>query len=405
MQRVSGAGATVDGHFTEGNPALGQPATVVTADWLNASQDEQENLIVAAGLTPDVGDNAQLAAAVGILIGRAQGQKNALINGDFLIGQRDLSSNLVSISTGPKYYLDRWQHTADTAAGTGTAQLTQQAFTLGQTAVPGGPQFFLRHLQNASATVSTPIVAQKVENVRAWDGVVGTLSVWLKAAAALSVTAKISQNFGTGGSPSAAVVAGTQVCALSTSWKKFTLTVTFASIAGKTLGTAGNHHVAIEFVCPTGQTFTLDIAHAQFELGAIATELEGRTPQFELLLAQRYYEKSYELTTNPASNTPTGAVRFWINAGSTQTLFPELGIPFVVEKRAVPTVTWYSYAFGGGGSAAANQVQLNNGAGQGVDATVSGTTSTSKKRLGYPTASISSLQGMCGAHFTADAEL
>lgn len=76
MQRIDGAdvsgvlpapAATVaPGYFTEGNPGAGVPATVVTADWLNAIQEELIGLIVTVGgLAPDKASTTQLVTALG----------------------------------------------------------------------------------------------------------------------------------------------------------------------------------------------------------------------------------------------------------------------------------------------------------------------------------------------------
>lgn len=52
------------GYFTEGNPATGTPATQVTADWLNAVQEELVSVIAAAGIALDKTNRAQLLAAI-----------------------------------------------------------------------------------------------------------------------------------------------------------------------------------------------------------------------------------------------------------------------------------------------------------------------------------------------------
>ncbi len=64
MHRIDGAGATVDSKFTEGNPATGVPATTVTADILNALQEESCYVIEQAGLTLNKADNTQLRQAI-----------------------------------------------------------------------------------------------------------------------------------------------------------------------------------------------------------------------------------------------------------------------------------------------------------------------------------------------------
>lgn len=52
------------GYFTEGSPSAGDPPTHVTADWLNAVQEELVGAIIAAGLTLDKEENGQLIIAI-----------------------------------------------------------------------------------------------------------------------------------------------------------------------------------------------------------------------------------------------------------------------------------------------------------------------------------------------------
>lgn len=64
MHLIDGPGATIDGHFTAGDPLVGVPATDVTADWCNAVQAELAAAIAAAGLALNKADNTQLASAI-----------------------------------------------------------------------------------------------------------------------------------------------------------------------------------------------------------------------------------------------------------------------------------------------------------------------------------------------------
>ena len=50
MHRIDGPGALPGGSFTEGDPTLGTPSTIVTDDWANAVQDELVNAILGAGI-------------------------------------------------------------------------------------------------------------------------------------------------------------------------------------------------------------------------------------------------------------------------------------------------------------------------------------------------------------------
>lgn len=73
MHKIDSSGATVDNLFTEGNPALAIPATVVSADIMNALQMELCNVVTEAGLsllTSGTDTRDQVKAAVKILIER-----------------------------------------------------------------------------------------------------------------------------------------------------------------------------------------------------------------------------------------------------------------------------------------------------------------------------------------------
>jgi hypothetical protein len=68
MHRIDTSTATIDNLFTEGDPVGGTPATVVSADFLNALQEEICGVIEGAGSTLNKGNNAQLLAAIQNLI-------------------------------------------------------------------------------------------------------------------------------------------------------------------------------------------------------------------------------------------------------------------------------------------------------------------------------------------------
>lgn len=69
MHRIDTPDATGDGRFTEGDPTVPVPATTVSADWLNAVQDEVLAVLTAAGLTPAKNNNTQLLAALKKVVG------------------------------------------------------------------------------------------------------------------------------------------------------------------------------------------------------------------------------------------------------------------------------------------------------------------------------------------------
>lgn len=63
MHRID-SDAIVNGLFSAGDPASGQPGTVVSPEWLNAIQEEIAGLIEAMGGTLAKADNTQLAAVI-----------------------------------------------------------------------------------------------------------------------------------------------------------------------------------------------------------------------------------------------------------------------------------------------------------------------------------------------------
>lgn len=64
MFRIDGPGATNDNKFTEGDPANGTRATVVTDDWLNSVQEEVAEAIESDGLELDKSDSGQLSKTI-----------------------------------------------------------------------------------------------------------------------------------------------------------------------------------------------------------------------------------------------------------------------------------------------------------------------------------------------------
>lgn len=77
MHRIDGPSATPDGHFTEGSPSGGVPATTVTDDWLNDVQEEIISVLTAAGITPVKGvQNQLLSALAGALASRPEMERS-----------------------------------------------------------------------------------------------------------------------------------------------------------------------------------------------------------------------------------------------------------------------------------------------------------------------------------------
>jgi hypothetical protein len=199
-------------------------------------------------------------------------------------------------------------------------------------------------------------VRQYIEDVTNFAGETVTLSFWAKAASGTpDIAANFVQNFGTGGSPSTAAFATTaQKVTISSSWARYSMTFAIASISGKTLGTNANtSSLELRLYLSAGtafdaesdtlgiQTNTFDLWGFQIEAGNVATAFQTATGtlQGELAACQRYYQKSYNLDTAPATVTQVGQYWIWVGTAGTQTLGTTVHFP--VEMRTTPTVTLY----------------------------------------------------------------
>ena len=262
------------------------------------------------------------------------GRKNYIINGNFDIWQRG-----TSVTTG--YGPDRF--TYQNSGSTGT--LAQGSFTAGQTDVPNNPRYF------ANLTVTgaddNANIAHRIEDVYTLSGQKATISFYAKhttnAPTSFNVTSY--QVFGSGGSTAVETSIATSQTT-TTSWQKYTATVTFPSVSGKTIG-AGSY-LELLFINPNNETFDIQIAQVQLEKGGVATNFEIRPIGEELSLCQRYYVKSYNQSTAPGTaSTTTGSLNYITHANSSNgdrsTIF------FPQTMRTTPTVTLYSTATGTSG--------------------------------------------------------
>lgn len=266
-------------------------------------------------------------------------EKNYLINGAFDFWQRGTTRS-APIFGGYAYTADRWA----LSGGNGfiSAALVRQTFVLGQTDVPGNPTYYGR-IFGLGSPGTDAYLEQRVEGVRLLAGKTMTFSCWVKrdtgSGGVGGVFIKVRNNYGTGGSPSAEeefFSTGENFTTLD-QWVKVTATFTVPSIAGKTIGTAGNDYLAVAVVCKqTGW----NIAQCMLNHGDTAPDFvrAGKNLAEELAMCQRYYEKSYSVDVAPGTNDLVGM------KGAVATATGRLGpgVQFVTTKRAVPTITLYS---------------------------------------------------------------
>jgi hypothetical protein len=256
-------------------------------------------------------------------VGYGQAGKNKIINGNFGVWARGTS---FSNPANGAYTADRFLVSYD---GTGaTRTISQQTFTPGTAPVAGYEgTFFYRYDKSVGGTSSTfDLFSQRMEDVRLFAGQTITVSYWAKASKSLSLDNFLAQRFGSGGSST--VVTAITAQAITTSWARYTATVSVPSISGKTIGTGSNLDFTIRYL-NVNDTFTLDVWGVQVEAGSIATPFQTATGtiQGELAACQRYY---YRLT--PAAVGQVMVQGQNINTTTCRGLFY-----FPVEMRIAPT--------------------------------------------------------------------
>jgi hypothetical protein len=254
--------------------------------------------------------------------------KNKIINGDFGIWQRGTSFSPASVTW--TYTADRFQVYNGFSAG--TFSVSRQAFTPGTAPVAGYESLYFLRLTAAATGTSNVNIKQLVENVQTFAGQTVTLSFWAKSSAGKNVDIFIRQNFGSGGSASSDSTPSTIVT--TTSWQRFTYTVTLASLAGKTIGTGS----ALEIWPATSANFTggetLDFWGWQLEAGSIATPFTtaSGTLQGELALCQRYYYR----------NTANQTYQIFAIGAARNTTIVNTTVFLPVQMRTTPTALDYS---------------------------------------------------------------
>jgi hypothetical protein len=248
--------------------------------------------------------------------------KNAIINGAFNVWQRGTSFSAQG------YLADRFRTQFNGSGATRT--MSQQTFTPGTAPVAGyESQYFFRYDQSvAGSGGSYNTFEQYIEDVRTFANQTATFSFWAKASSSVTITAQLSQNFGSGGSATVDVTA--QNAALTTSWQRFTLTFSVPSVSGKTIGTSSALRAILNL--PLNSTFTIDTWGWQLEAGSVATAFQTATGtlQGELAACQRYY---FRTTTGGTATAPLG-YSFGYSATATQAI-----LQFPVTMRINPSST------------------------------------------------------------------
>lgn len=405
VHKVDSEGAGPGGTWVEASP--GVPKTVARARFFNMVQAELLGLLAAGSVEPDDAVSTQVSDALDVLLG-AQGPaalKSRIVNGAFLLWQRGTSFAVTNLE---RYTADRMAARADQAgSGAGAATISRQAFTAGQTEVPGNPPFYLRWDQTVGATASSPALIHKIEGADTFEGTNTTLSFGVRADVSTPISVRLVQTFGTGGS--ADVVVATETIAVGSTWSRESATFTPASLAGKTVGAGST--LRVEFLLPFASTFRIEFADLQLEPGDNPTPFERRSLQVEYELAARYFETSYAPGVTPGTvdadrwRAPSQFQGSLESAGSPYQRLVGNGAAFRVKKRTTPTIVWYPAL---APVTAGRVTGFGSPIASGANVDVQYTTNTTDGFTGLPHAvavTIPATVKLFAAHWTADAEL
>ena len=246
------------------------------------------------------------------------GLSNPIINGGMDIWQRG-----TSFTTTGAYTADRW------AEVNGSNSITYSR----STDVPSSLGF--QYSISRAGTGSNMVQRIEAANAASFAGQTVTLSFYYKSTAGTDSLgysmyyANSADNF----SGVTQIGSNQTIATPSTSWTR--VTYSFSVPAN------GANGLAFYFFRGSTATSTTLMTGFQIDIGSVALPFRraGGTIQGELAACQRYYQKSYNQGTAPATVVAEGRVSWW--AANTNS-YHQVTVPFKVTMRAAPTITLYS---------------------------------------------------------------
>lgn len=288
------------------------PATLDTLNELAAALGDDANY--ASTVTSALANKAPLIPAT------QTGFRNAIINGDFRIDQRNAgalkNNNSVNTNASTTFGADRWLvHEAN----------TNTVFSQRKSDGTGSDKYYLYAARPSSLNSIT--IAQKIESINSYHlaGKTVTLSFRASLSTGTSLTWKASyanstDSFGTFASPTITQIAtGTVTVGSTFTYNSVTFTVPSEATTG----------IEISFTSPTEFGVALNLSQVQLELGSIATPFEQRPIGTEISLCQRYYERQ--------SGTSSSQEIFTSGGWDGSTVFSAIW-NYATPKRIVPVV-------------------------------------------------------------------
>lgn len=344
-------------------------------------------------------------------------RKNGLINADFTIWQR--GTPLVGLAA-LAYHADRWVYDK---VGTMVHDFSR-AFDVPTVAQLGHLTVF--SLLNTCTTADVAIAAadycriiQRIEGYdwRRFAQIPCVLSFWVKATK-IGIYCVALRNL----NADRCFVAEYTVNIADT-WEKKTISIPASPVAGTwdfavsigisvnfMLAAGTDHHTATPGVWIVGAAFStvnqvnacdtignnFRLAEVQFESGTVVTPFEHRSITDEIKLCERYFQKSYSLTTPPGTIDNSGQ-SVWRSSGALSNQIDSQR-PLRTRMRVFPTMTFYNPITGIAGTVRNDST--------GTNFTIAGTGSAGETSTGSMdlTAAPGDNDAM-SAHWSANAEL
>ena len=173
----------------------------------------------------------------------------------------------------------------------------------------------------------------RVEDATTYNNGKATLSFLVQCeTGTVACTAKVTQFFGTGGSPSTAVVALSQAFTATTSWQRFAFTFDMGSTSAKTFGSNIDDCLKIAIQFPATGTFNVALQEVKLERGPIRTPFSALPLSMQHAYIDRYLQFCVISIGDKAA------------AAGEQVFDP---IPYKSEMRAAPTITFDSSTLSG----------------------------------------------------------
>jgi hypothetical protein len=189
-----------------------------------------------------------------------------------------------------------------------------------------------------------------------------TFSFWAytSSGSGATIAVEMVQDFGTGGSPSAAVTGiGAQTVSLvPTLFKRYSVTINVPNLQGKTLGTNGDTATQIGIWLSAGSNYAARASNIglqngfyvsfwgmQLEVGSAASPLELRSTRYELAECQRYYVPYGPLTFAANASAANFDCIAYVNLPVTMRSVPQVSAPTLASSPAainVSSVTTYN---------------------------------------------------------------